>query len=323
MRVEHYDEPAKHSWDYFVRQSKNGTFLFLRDYMDYHRDRFRDCSLLIYDDRDDLVALLPASRCDSRFASHPGLTYGGLVTQRSAKLPMVLQIFERTVAYLQAEGIQTFSYSTIPSIYHRVPAEEDRYALYLANARLTRRGVLCVIGSEHLPFQERRSRGAKKAEKAGVVVRQSEDWKPYWEIITDRLLANFKSAPVHQLSEIEFLAATFPDCIKLFAAYEGSVLIAGVVIYETDLVARAQYIAASDRGQELSAIDLIFARLLFGCYANKRYFEFGTSDEEGGIRVNKGLIDQKEGYGARVLAHDHYVIDVAACVPDQFVAALR
>ena len=37
-------------WDTFVQESKNGTFLFVRDYMDYHRDRFQDCSLLVYRD---------------------------------------------------------------------------------------------------------------------------------------------------------------------------------------------------------------------------------------------------------------------------------
>ena len=35
-------------WDDFVRRSKNATFLHLRNYMDYHRDRFVDHSLLFY-----------------------------------------------------------------------------------------------------------------------------------------------------------------------------------------------------------------------------------------------------------------------------------
>jgi hypothetical protein len=50
MMVERYSEVRKAAWDNFVRRSKIGTFLFLRDYMDYHRDRFQDHSLLIWDE---------------------------------------------------------------------------------------------------------------------------------------------------------------------------------------------------------------------------------------------------------------------------------
>ncbi|MGG6545868.1 UNVERIFIED_CONTAM: GNAT family N-acetyltransferase, partial [Prevotella sp. 15_C9] len=39
-----YSAGDKERWDRFVRRSKNGTFLMQRDYMDYHADRFQDCS---------------------------------------------------------------------------------------------------------------------------------------------------------------------------------------------------------------------------------------------------------------------------------------
>jgi hypothetical protein len=40
MRVERYTGAARGLWDGFVRDSRNGTFLFFRDYMEYHQDRF-------------------------------------------------------------------------------------------------------------------------------------------------------------------------------------------------------------------------------------------------------------------------------------------
>lgn len=43
-------------------------------------------------------------------------------------------------------------------------------------------------------------------------------------------------------------------------------------------------------------------------YASKPYFDFGTSDEDG--KLNLGLIDQKEGFGARTVVHDHYVLEL-------------
>ena len=41
-----YNHNMKAEWDAFVKTSKNGTFLFMRDYMEYHNDRFIDYSLL-------------------------------------------------------------------------------------------------------------------------------------------------------------------------------------------------------------------------------------------------------------------------------------
>ena len=45
----------------FLDTPKNATFLFRRDYMDYHRDRFADHSLMIFRG-EKLAALLPANR---------------------------------------------------------------------------------------------------------------------------------------------------------------------------------------------------------------------------------------------------------------------
>ena len=58
IEIIQYNELHKEEWDAFVKTSKNGTFLFERDYMDYHKERFTDASLMIYNDN-RLCALLP------------------------------------------------------------------------------------------------------------------------------------------------------------------------------------------------------------------------------------------------------------------------
>ena len=68
-----YTPERKTDWDAFVRRAKNGLFLFFRDYMDYHADRFMDGSLMFYEG-DQLLALLPASLQDGVLSSHGGLT---------------------------------------------------------------------------------------------------------------------------------------------------------------------------------------------------------------------------------------------------------
>ena len=324
MHVEQYDSEREDEWDNFVRRSKNGTFLFTRKYMDYHRERFEDYSLMIRGDRGQVVALLPANRDGTSLVSHGGLTYGGFVTDAAMKTARMLDVFACSVAFLKGRGFARLEYKTIPHLYHQLPAEEDRYALFLAGADVTRRGLLTVVVARDRPvLQERRMRGARKARQSGLTVVPSTDFAAYWEILTARLLASFGVRPVHALEEIRSLRARFPDNIKLYACLtqEGQ-MVAGVVIYESALVAHCQYIAASDAGRDLQALDLLFTELVSTHYAQKPYFDFGTSDEDGGRRLNQGLVEQKEGFGARAIVHDHYALDLDRCDSSLFMKVL-
>jgi hypothetical protein len=108
------------------------------------------------------------------------------------------------------------------------------------------------------------------------------------------------------------LAGRFPDNIKLFAAYRNDVMLGGVVIYASQNVAHAQYIAASDEGKKMSATDLILDWLINERYADKRYFDFGISTEVDGRYLNLGLVSNKEGFGARATVYDFYELNLQA-----------
>ncbi len=82
MDIKQYTPDCVDEWNQFVAESKNGTFLFDRRYMDYHQDRFRDHSLMFYQDG-RLLAVLPAHVDGDTLYTHRGLTYGGLVMSLS------------------------------------------------------------------------------------------------------------------------------------------------------------------------------------------------------------------------------------------------
>ena len=325
MIVERYTPAAQLLWDEFVRSSKNGTFLLERDYMDYHADRFADHSLLVRDAEGALLALLPAHADGSSLVSHGGLTYGGFVTGTGMKTPLMLGVFEAAADYLRARGFTAFWYKTIPHIYHRHPAEEDAYALFLAGAVLCRRDVLTVLDlRDRPPYQERRQRSVQKARKLGLVAAADADLAGYWAVVGDNLRQRHDTAPVHSLAEIERLHARFPENIRLFTSRDGAGgLLAGVLIYESNRVAHVQYIASTEQGRRQGALDLLFDALLTGGYRDKAYFDFGIANEDAGRTLNRGLIDQKEGFGARAVVHDHYTIDLTQWESGRLLGALR
>ena len=128
FEIRRYTEADKAAWDAFVAQSKNGTFLFFRDYMDYHRDRFDDHSLMFYLDG-RLYALLPANRVGETLYTHQGLSYGGLVMSSENTTAHVCTLFAELNVWLRDEGFSRVVYKAVPWIYHRLPSEEVRRTL--------------------------------------------------------------------------------------------------------------------------------------------------------------------------------------------------
>ena len=51
------------------------------------------------------------------------------------KTPLMLEIFEHFFNYLKNKNITKLIYKVIPDIYHKIPAEEDLYALFINNAK--------------------------------------------------------------------------------------------------------------------------------------------------------------------------------------------
>ena len=98
IHIVRYNVSNYRAWNQFVAKAKNATFLFQRDFMDYHNNRFQDFSLLVYK-KNKLIAVLPANALGNEIYSHQGLTYGGLILQKEIKFEKVLAIFEELLKY--------------------------------------------------------------------------------------------------------------------------------------------------------------------------------------------------------------------------------
>ena len=310
ITVRSYEPALLGAWDDFLDRAKNATFLFRRGYMDYHADRFRDHSLL-FEREGRLVAVLPANRRDGALESHGGLSYGGVVCDARMSAELMLQVFEALTSHLRASGFARLVYKAVPRIYQRYPAEEDLYALFRAGARLARRDVASTIEmAERYPPHKGRRWSIKRSERNAIEVGESASFDEFMEMELRLLESKYGTKPVHSAAELRMLAERFPANIRLFTARRGGELLGGTVIYETPLVAHAQYIAATDAGRELGALDRLFAWLLDEVYAAKRYFDFGISTEAEGRILNHGLIENKESWGARATVNDHYELDL-------------
>jgi len=309
FNVKRYASKDKNSWDAFVKQAKNATFLFNRNYMDYHQDRFNDYSLLIFKG-DTLVGVLPANRVDNVVYSHQGLTYGGLVLDKKMKLQEAIGIFKALLSFLNSEEIKTLQLKLLPKIYSILPSDELDYAMFLTKAKLIRTDVSSTIDyNNKIKIQSNRVEGVKKAKKLGLTIEEGNDFKSFWnQILIPNLQERHQAAPVHSLSEIEQLAEKFKKQIVQYNVLKDGEIVAGATLYETSTVAHVQYISANADKQQLGSLDFLFEYLINTRYVDKRYFDFGISNQNQGKNINEGLLYWKECFGARSVVHQFYKV---------------
>lgn len=304
-----YQTELREVWDRVVSQSRNGTFLHLRGYMDYHAHRFDELSVIVQR-KGHPVAVFPCNRKGNLIISHAGLTYGGLIYIAKLHATEVLEVFNLLINHYKAQGACRLLYKVIPHIFHQYPAEEDLYALFRYKARLVRRDISSVILLKNrLEISDLRKRTILKAKKNTLEFKKDDSMAGFHELL-EKVLSKFDTQPVHTLSEMEHLHRQFPNEIRLFTAYKDAHLLAGALVYDFGRVVHTQYLANSEEGRTLGALDFVLWNLIADIFNDRDYFSFGISSENQGMQLNEGLIFQKEGFGGRAIVHDFYQLDL-------------
>ena len=308
-----YSPQNKLEWDTFVKGSKNGTFLFQRDFMEYHSDRFEDFSLLCYY-KGRLKAVLPANIKDEVLYSHQGLTYGGLVLESNVKFDQVISIFKSLLYFLSDKGIQSLYLKLIPSIYFQSPSDEVLGLIKIVEATLLKQEVsLGLDYNNKLNYSTNKKRTLKKAEKSNFEIRQTESSKVFFDqVLIPNLRNKFGVAPVHTLDEIELLKSNFPNNIYQYNVLFDEKVVAGILVFETETVIHAQYISGMKEFNNLGAIDYLTDYLIQLSAEKEKFFNLGVSSEQGGAKINEGLLNWKLGFGTFPVIHSTYKIETAS-----------
>ncbi len=307
-QVKKYEKENKKLWNEFVRKAKNATFLFYRDFMEYHQDRFEDFSLLIFDEKENIKAILPANRVGDTVFSHQGLTYGGLVIDEKTKLSDVIMIFEAVLKFLLKSDTAFLEIKILPSIYERFPADELEYLAFLLNAKLIRRDTLSVIDlNSDFKFSQTRKQEISKGKIEEFEIKEVDDFSDFWDkVLIPNLKEKHQSKPVHSLEEITLLKSRFPKNIRQFNVYKNNKIVAGTTVFETEKVVHSQYISGNKVLGKLESLDVLHDYLISNVFATKAYFDFGISNENQGKNINYGLLFWKESFGARTITQSFY-----------------
>ena len=312
VSIETYNNSFKDDWNKFIDISKNSTFLFNRDFMDYHSDKFKDHSLLVYKNS-ELVALFPLNISDGKVYSHQGLTYGGIITHHDIKFVKYLELFKEILKYLHTISIDKLFVKQIPTIYNSNFNGELDYLSFITGGVIYRRDIISVIDMQNdFKISKDRIQGYKRGLKNNLEIREVDNFEEFWiSLLIPTLSKKYSVEPVHNLDEIKQLKSSFNENIKQFNVYHKDKIVAGATIFQTHNVAHVQYIGSTPEKNSLGSLDFLFYKLIKEIYVNHKYFDFGNSHENGGMQINQGLNYWKEGFGARSLNQDYYEIETS------------
>lgn len=321
--VKRYSKELEHEWEEFVSSSVNGTFMQERRFLSYHpSDKFIDHSLIFMEDQ-KIIAVLPAAIIQQEdkhmLCSHPGASHGGLIIKSSLSTKKCLELVSALVEYCIMFGFDYIRLKPVPKVYHSSLSDQLDFALRFTGFVFEYTELATALelkkGEEHFLKQamsDTAFRNYQKALKSGLTVIEDADINDYWPVLENKLKLSHHAKPTHTLEEIKYLKTLYPDSIKLFAAYKGEALAAGVLVFLLNKrVINCFYIAHDNQYQQMRPLNLVFGYLMdWGRKSDFNYLDWGISTEEKGNRVNIGLFQFKEGFGGHGVLRESYLYTV-------------
>lgn len=321
MKIAGFEKKFQDEWDSFVASSNNGTIFHTRRFLSYHSPtKFKDSSLM-FTEENKLIAVLTAADIEHNgkrcLWSHLGASYGGFVYKESLSIRQAFDLTESLIDFGLKNKFDRIVLTNTPIIYQSRYNNYIDFALTRNSFEYLRREVTSVItlnvdeDSVLKLFKPEARTSVRRAEKLEVVVKKSDDWDEYYEILKNNLAMRHNVNPAHTLDELLKLKKLFPQKIYLFGAYVNKQMIAGVVnFYCNDNVVLVFYISHNQEFQQYRAVNLLFYTIIKDAVnRGLKFLDFGLFTVN--MEPNWGLGKFKENFGARGILRDTFYLDLA------------
>nr|WP_303934945.1 GNAT family N-acetyltransferase [Treponema denticola] len=315
FRIESYEKKYEQLWDDFVlNKSINGTFLQSRRFLNYHpEDRFEDCSLLIFNQKDNLAAVIPACKdpkASACFFSHKGSTYGGIIIDKKHysgnSLLEIIEVFEQ---YLIENRYASVYLKITPDILSiESPALLEYLLYYKRYQQYSELNTYIDLENYDEDILANFSQGKRtninnclKMELQCKEIESNNEIKILHELISLNL-RKYGVSPVHSLNEfIDLKEKCIIDNISFFKCMLKEDIIAGAVVFyfPKTKTMHTQYLCSKEEFAKLSPMSFMYySMILEAKKINYKKISWGVSTENFGHTLNQGLLKNKESYGS-------------------------
>lgn len=294
VSILYYDHTFKTQWNDCVLHSVNGTFLWQRDFMEYHNDRFKDASLMLFDDY-RCIACVPACVDNGHWYSHKGLTYGGVAWNTDqSNIP---ELLSKLTSFLE-ERYSKITFRAQPAIYNSYAGEEQAALIQTGFDKNDYVNNLYVDFKRPIKISSKKTTGYRNGKYDHLELRVESHFDAFFhKVLIPQLQARHQAQPVHSLQEMEYLSSLFPDHIKQYNVYRSGSIVAGVTFFLKSGIAKSQYAAATIEGMECGALNFLYLEAFEQFKKDGMDFmDFGHVNESDGS-INRGLQRFKEELG--------------------------
>lgn len=315
MIIKFYKEEEFDKWDKFVDESLNGTFLHKRKFISYHKNRFIDKSIMIFNDSEKIIAIFPAAVDPSNstiIISHPGITYGGIITNKIYG-EEVVDLMKGICKFYKKQGFEEIIYKAVPYIYHKKYSQDDLYALFRLNSERVRVDLSATVKiKDKIKLRKATKWMLNKGKKSNLTVLEGKEYvDEFWNILTQNLLEKYEQKPVHSIEEIKLLIDKFNEEINCFVCKKDNEVLAGMILFNMENLYHAQYISNSDTAKECGALEYLINFVMEkGISEGKEYFDFGTNNEQQGRYLNQSLYQFKKGFDSGGVVYETYKLNL-------------
>ena len=312
-----YEKDKEDVWDLFIEnEAVNATFLQSRKFLNYHpKDRFDDYSLMIYNSKNQLVALCPATmEIDEKgkkcFFSHKGSSFGGILTNhKNYTIIKYISLIDAVENFLSKNGFSFVFYKVTSELFCKGQIQTELYSFFYKEYESAEELSLYVDYATYKDDIVKNFSQGKRTDVNNCIKNKmyfleiscDAELKKFYDLLCHNL-EKYNTKPVHTLEElIRLKKDILKDKCEFWGVYLEDKLVAGGMLFLfSDKVAHTQYLCADFEYNKLSPMSFIyfsFLRML-----KERGFEtvsWGTVTENSGKYLNTGLLKSKEAYGSK------------------------
>ena len=321
IEIKKYSSEYEEKWDCFVlNEAYNGTILQTRKFLNYHKDRFVDESLMFFKGGNTLIAVIPACSIVEdnmkKFCSHIGSTFGGIIISKGfysiSNLTDILDSFEE---YIVTNDFKYALFKQTPEIFSKFNSDLLYYLLFQRNYE-SYDEISFVIdlkdnNFDYIQNMKSKTRNEYRSSlKNNLVFRQlnSEiEIEMFYNVLCKSLM-KYNTKPVHSFEELLMLNnENLKNKVEFYGVFLENVMIAGSMVFNFGNVFHTQYLAADPNYLRYRPMDFMDGQLIK--LSKERafdYFSFGISTENHGKVFNESLAKFKEGFGTKYYINKSY-----------------
>lgn len=322
--IKRYEPEMEKIWDDFIAKSINGNFQETRYFLNYHKSKFLDHSLLFYKNN-DLAAVMPCNEMDNgdSLISHSGATFGGLIFSNQFSSITAYQWFlSELEQYIDDNHICHLEIKMPSWLYMKSDKHiEILDYLFGLNGFSCNEEVGFFIDCSKLDFDfeqnfsKLKRRKLKKAINANLTFRElftDIEIAKFYSILKENY-TKFNTMPVHTYDELILLwKSCIPDILSFYGVFFEDEMIAGSMVFDFNnkKVFHTQYLASRFDYLKLCPNEFLYRNLIATAHDKGfRFLSFGNTTLEHGTVFNEDLALFKEGFNTETYINRTYQKD--------------